>query len=160
VPDDLDFVAELFGNPDVVAHLHPPLQRDGARKWLGRNLGPLRRYRAMWPIVDNESHAVVGLAGIRQTEIENQILPVVQCLVTPSHWRKGYGTDAVDSCLHLVHDPPSWEDDEQPSDAYALIRPENAAGIALARKLGMTQLRTVQHDGHEHLLFVGKNRQK
>ncbi len=112
----------------------------------------------MWLIIDNETLKPVGLAGILDVSVEGQDIPVVQCIIDPSHRRQKHGIDSAWMCILMVHNPPGWLG-LKTSDAYALVQPANEAGLALANKLDMKRVRKVQQDGHEHILFVAEDRE-
>jgi RimJ/RimL family protein N-acetyltransferase len=159
VPEDLDFVSRLLGSIEVMAHVQTPLNHEESKRWLERYQTRSPDDRGMLMIVDNESKALVGVTGTIDTEVGGEVLPVVQCLIGPSHWRQGYGTDAAWIAVGMAHNPSSWVELE-PNAAYAMIRPSNLAGLALARKFGMKCLRSVQYQGQEHHLFVAELREK
>lgn len=157
VDADLEFVARLLGNSEAVSHVQPPFNRDESKRWLARHSECPQHHRGMWLIINDESLKPVGLAGVLDVQVEGQIIPVVQCIIDPSHRRQKYGIGSAWTCTHMVHNPPEWVE-LKASDAYALIRPENEAGLALASKLKMKSVRTVQHEGHQHLLFMAADR--
>ena len=157
VDDDLPFVSQLLGNPGAVAHFQAPLSGDESKHWLARQREYSQHHRGMWLIIDNDSLKPVGLAGILDVSVEGQDIPVVQCIVDPSHRRQKHGIDSAWMCILMVHNPPGWVG-LKTSDAYALVQPANEAGLALANKLDMKRVRKVQHDGHEHILFVAEDR--
>jgi hypothetical protein len=153
VDDDLPFVSQLLGDPNAVAHFQAPLGGDESKQWLARHREYPEYYRGMWLIIDNESLKPVGLVGILDVDVEGKNLPVVQCVIDPSHRRQRHGIDSTWTCFLMLHE---WE--TNPSNAYVLIQPENEAGLALANKLKMKRVRTIQHDGHDHILFVAEHR--
>jgi RimJ/RimL family protein N-acetyltransferase len=123
------------------------------KQWLARHRDYEQHHRGMWLIIDNESLKPVGLAGIVEVDVEDQRIPVVRCVIDPAYRRQRHGIDSTWTCFLMLHE---WETD--PSDAYVLIQPENEAGLALANKLKMKRVRTIQHDGHDHILFVAEHR--
>lgn len=157
VDDDLPFVTKLLGNAGAVAHFQAPLSAEEATHWLARHREYQQRYRGIWLIIEKETRNPVGLAGVIDMTVEDKRMPVVQCVIDPANRRKGHGIDAAWMCFGLVHKPPPWGGLAS-SDLYALVQPENEAGIALANRLRMTPLRPVQHDGRDHILFIAEVR--
>jgi RimJ/RimL family protein N-acetyltransferase len=157
VDDDLPFVSQLLGDAAAVARFQTPLTVHQSKQWLVRHSQYPEDYRGIWLIVDNESPKPVGLAGVLDVQLEGQSLPVVQCIIDLSHRRQKHGIESIWTCIWMVRQSAAWVGLKS-SDAYALIRPGNEAALALASKLQMKSLRTVQHDGHEQILFVAKDR--
>jgi RimJ/RimL family protein N-acetyltransferase len=82
------------------------------------------------------------------TDVDGQRLPMIGYMIHRPFWRKRYGLEAASGCiLHILHA-------RNEPKAYTLIRPENGPSMALAEKMGMKPLRTVLHDGFEHLLLA------
>jgi RimJ/RimL family protein N-acetyltransferase len=151
VNDDLDFLAELLGDADVMRFWPKPLDRIESEEWLRRQQ---QRYVddgcGYWLVVDSESHDPVGQAGIIMTVVDGERLPALGFMIHRRYWRQGFGIDAAWASVCLAR---HRRDDEV---VYTLIRPENEPSIGLARKLGMKPVRTVMHEGFEHLLFEMK----
>jgi len=157
VDDDLPFVSQLLGDPEAMKNFCKPMDAEQAKQWLARHREYPQHHRGTWIIIDNKTIKPVGLAGIVNIDVEGKVLPVVQCVIAPTHRRQRHGIDSAGTCIHMVHDPSTWTG-QQSSDAFALIRPQNAAGLAIVNRLKMKQVRTVQHGGCEHLLFVAEDR--
>lgn len=149
VDDDLDFLAQMLGDSEVMRYWPRPLSRAEAEQWLRRQQ---KRYIddgcGYWLVVDNQTRKPVGQAGVIMTDVEGKRLPMIGYMIHRLQWRKRYGIDAAWRCivhiLHSRHEPV----------AYTLIRPENEPSLALARKMGMKPLRMLVHDGFEHVLFA------
>lgn len=150
VDDDVDFLAEMLGDPEVMRYWPAPLDRGGAQEWLERQQ---RRYRddgcGYWLIVDHETHQPVGQAGVLMTAVEGEAdrLPALGYMIHRPFQRQGYALGAARLCLaHITRRHP-------PHIAYTLVRPENEPSMALARKLGMQPMRTILYAGLEHVLL-------
>ena len=75
-------------------------------------------------------------------------LPALGYIIHRPFWRRGYGLEAAWLCMGFIaRKIPTHV-------AYTLVRPENAPSMALALKLGMKPLRTVQHAGLDHVLLA------
>jgi ribosomal-protein-alanine N-acetyltransferase len=153
VDDDLDFLAEMLGDAEVMRYWPRPLDRVGAEQWLRRQQ---QRYLddgcGYWLVVDSVSHEPVGQAGVLMTQVEGERLPALGYMIHRPYWRRQYGHDAAWGCVMWCR----WS--RQEPMIYTLVRPENRPSMALALKLGMRPLRNVVHEGFEHVL-LGMERQ-
>ena len=82
---DLDFVAEMLGNSEVMRYWPNCFSREEAQEWISRQQ---ERYRkdgfGYWLLVEKRTETPVGQAGIMKFEIEGSGL--LSCLKNP---RKG-----------------------------------------------------------------------
>jgi RimJ/RimL family protein N-acetyltransferase len=68
-------------------------------------------------------------------------------------WGQGYATEAAEACLNYAFAALGK------SRVVAPIRPENAASLAVARKLGMEVQKRTMYAGFEHLIYVASTHQ-
>ena len=134
---DLDDICLLLGDAEALALWGGPLDREGARQWIERNLA---RYEAdgfgRCAVVLRRTGELVGDCGLIRTEVEG--VPEVELgwIVRKADWGKGIATEAAQA----------WRD-----HAFAqlglhrivsMVSPENVASRRVAEKLGMTVERT------------------
>ena len=147
--DDLDFVSEMLGDPEVMRFYPKPLDRAESREWIERQL---RRYadngHGLWLVEDRESGAPVGQVGLLLQEVEGDWEPEIGYLIHRPFWRRGYATEAALG----VRDHAFGVRGER--RVISLIRPENLPSQGVARKLGMAPEREVRFRGLTHLVFA------
>ncbi len=146
--DDLDFVAEMLGDPEVMRYYPKTYSRLEAAQWLDRQRQRYARYgHGLWLVVDKTSEAPVGQVGLVSQEVDGRQEPEVGYLIHRPYWRRGLATEAAAATR-------DWAFEALDKDhVISLIRPENEPSRGVARKLGMRPLRSTLFHGIEHLVF-------
>jgi RimJ/RimL family protein N-acetyltransferase len=123
--DDLDSYAEFLADPECTRYLlvPEPHSRELSRSLLERNVEQHDGTIGMYTLHDGPE--VVGWAGFQRREITGAPEVELGWLVRKEHWGKGYASQAA---LELRA--------RGPERLIHLIHPENAASIAVAKKLG------------------------
>ena len=149
---DLDFLAELLGDPEVMRYYPKVLDRVEAATWIDKNL---QRYRdhgyGLWIVEDRNTGQPLGRVGPIPQELDGQAFVEVGYMIQRSHWRKGYAREAAAAC----HDYLFQQSDI--AQIIALVRPENLPSQATARSLGMQREKQTLHYNLLHDVYV-KNR--
>lgn len=148
-PGDLDFLASLLGDPEVMRFYPRTLDRSGAMAWMEKSLVRYDRDgHGFWLVCDRESGQPRGQAGVLKQELEGRQIIEVGYMLDKSYWRQGLATEAARACR-------DWAFRNLPVDAvHSLIRPVNLPSQGVARKNGMSpEPETVQFYGLEHFLF-------
>ncbi|MDE3156828.1 MAG: GNAT family N-acetyltransferase [Acidobacteriota bacterium] len=147
--DDLDIVAGMLGDAEVMRFYPKVLSRAEAAQWIDRQIG---RYRqdghGLWLLVERATGEPVGQAGLVRQVIDGADEREIGYMVHRSHWRRGLATEAAlairDYAFHTRGD----------ARVISLIRPVNEPSQGVARKLGMTVEKTTTFAGFEHLVFA------
>ena len=147
-PEDLDFVSEMLGDPEVMRFYPKALDRAGSQEWIERQI---RRYsdhgHGLWLVEDREGGQPVGQVGLLLQEVEGDWEPEIGYLIHRPFWRRGFATEAARAVReHAFRDRGE-------ARVVSLIRPENVPSQGVARKLGMSSEREVQFRGFRHWLF-------
>lgn len=133
-PDDLDDMAAMLGDPEVMAFYPAPKTREEAAAWIAASR---RRYaqdgHALWIIETHEGH-FVGDCGITWQSANGRPLLEVGYQVRRAMQGQGYATEAARACVDLVRRELA------PTLLTAIIHPANEASLGVARKLGMTHI--------------------
>jgi RimJ/RimL family protein N-acetyltransferase len=151
VAADLDFLAAMLGDAEVMRHYPKPLSRTEAEAWLNRQRA---RYEVdghgLWLAVERASGRPVGQVGLVAQRVDafgGAPTPEIGYLLQRADWGRGYATEAA-----LGVRTYAFEQRGYPT-VISLIRPENTASQAVARRLGMRVIAETAHAGHPHLVF-------
>ena len=129
-PDDLDAMARLLGDPEVMAHYPRPRTRDEAAQWIRWNQDNYARDGfGLWLLHDLDGTFVgdCGLTwqlvdGVEDLEIGYHLLPEFQ--------GQGLATEAATACLDLARARGIQR-------LIAIIAPDNLASRRLAERVGL-----------------------
>jgi ribosomal-protein-alanine N-acetyltransferase len=95
VLEDLDEMASMLGDAEALTYWGAPLDRQGARRWIERNLA---RYEAdgfgRCAVIMRATRALVGDCGLITTVVEDQPEVELGWIVRRSHWGMGIATEA------------------------------------------------------------------
>jgi ribosomal-protein-alanine N-acetyltransferase len=147
-PTDLDFIAEMLGNAEVMRYWPKCYSREEAQEWIYRQQG---RYRkdgfGYWLLTEKRTGRPVGQAGLMKFEIDGQREIGLGYIIHRPFWRKGYATEAASACIQLA-----FRKFNEPR-VIALIRPGNESSQKVAQKLMMLPEGLTDYAGFEHLIF-------
>jgi RimJ/RimL family protein N-acetyltransferase len=146
---DLDFVAAMLADPEVMRYYPKCYSREEAQTWVERQMKRYARHgHGLWLVLDKASGQPVGQAGLLIQNIEGVEEKEVGYLIHRPFWRRGFATEAARACCDYAFNVLRRE------RVISLIRPENLPSQGVARKLGMMPgPHRVQHSGFEHLVF-------
>ena len=148
VPEDLDFLADLLGDPDVMRFYPNTLDRAGTARWLERQLGRYERDgHGFWIVENRATGTAVGQVGLLNQQLDEGTHPEVAYLIYTPYQRRGYATEAA----LAVRDHAFQVLDK--SYVVSFIRPENLPSQKVARKLGMKPEGMIRWAGLDHLLY-------
>jgi [ribosomal protein S5]-alanine N-acetyltransferase len=146
---DLDFIASLLADPEVMRYYPKPLSREEARGWIDRQL---RRYQehghGLWLVLDRETDEPIGQVGLLLQRVDGVLEPEIGFLVHRPFWRRGYATEAAMATRDFAFDRLAHR------HVISLIRPENLPSQGVARKLGMHRNRSTIFAELEHWVFT------
>jgi [ribosomal protein S5]-alanine N-acetyltransferase len=144
-PDDLDFVAEMLAEPDVMRFYPKRYSRAEAQEWLERQrMRYARDGHALWLVSERSSGLPVGQVGLVTQTIDGAPLPEIGYLIHRPYWRRGYATEAALGTRAHAFGPLGYP------RVISLIRPENTPSRGVAGKMGMTIRGRTWHGGFEH----------
>lgn len=132
--DDLDVIADLLGDPGVMAYYPAPKTRAESAEWIARMRDRYQQHgHALW-IIETHDGVVVGDCGITWQSVNDVPVLEVGYHVRRSMQRQGYATEAARACVDLV------AQEFAPTLLTAIIHPENDASRAVAEHLVMTHI--------------------
>lgn len=148
-PSDLDFVAGMLRDAEVMRFYPACLTRDEARAWIDRQRV---RYTqdgyGLWLVEHKASGDPVGQVGMLRQWVNRSPEPEIGYLIQRSMWRCGYASEAAvavrDYALGVLRLPR----------VVSLIRSDNLPSQGVAAKIGMTRCGTAPHAGLEHLVYA------
>lgn len=145
---DLDCIAAMLTDPEVMRFWPRPYTRDEAAGWIERQMDRYRRDGCgYWLALSKQLGRPVGQAGVVMAEIDSVVQPGLGYMIDRAFWRQGYATEAASGSRDWV-----FEVMGRPR-VITLVRPENVPSAGVALKLGMVEEKRVMHEGYEHIVF-------
>ena len=129
-PDDLDDLAALFADADVVRYVGDgqPVGRDEAERALHSTLLRWQEQGfGRWATLDRTTGEFIGIGGFRSLFGT----PEVVYHLAKAHWGKGYATELARAALRFGFEDRGFD------RIVAIAKPQNAASIHVMEKLGM-----------------------
>ncbi|MBT2494299.1 GNAT family N-acetyltransferase [Microbacterium oxydans] len=132
--DDLDLMADLLGDPEVMAFYPAPKSRAESAEWIARMQESYRKHgHGLW-IIETRGGEFVGDCGLTWQSVNGDPVREVGYQVRRSMQRRGYATEAARACVELV------AREFAPTLLTAIIHPANDASRGVAENLGMTHI--------------------
>ena len=146
--DDLDAMSALLGDAGALALWGEPLDREGARAWIARNIA---RYEAdgfgRCAVVVRATGRLVGDCGLARTEVEGASEVELGWIVARSEWGRGIAPEAAAAWRDFAFDVLRLD------RIVSMVGAENVASRRVAEKLGMTVERTAVWGGAPMLMY-------
>ena len=147
--DDLDFVATMLADPQVMRFYPKCYSREESAGWIERQLERYARDgHGLWLVLERETGQPVGQVGLTVQQVDGVAEPEVGYLIHRPFWRRGFASEAAaatrDHAFRELGLPR----------VISLIRPENLPSQGVARRIGMKPERRVLHAGIEHLVLA------
>jgi [ribosomal protein S5]-alanine N-acetyltransferase len=145
---DLDFIATLLSDAEVMQHYPATYSRSEAQGWVERQLTRYAEHgHGLWLAIERATGRPVGQVGLLQQEVEGKPEPEIGYLLHRPFWRQGLATEAALGVRRYAFATPSR------SRVISLIRPANTRSQAVARRLGMALEKEVTVWGRSHLVY-------
>ncbi len=149
--DDLDFVAAMLADPEVMRYYPKCYDRDEAAEWIDRQLG---RYRSdghgLWLVGDRRTGEPVGQVGLVAPRLEDVPEDEIGYLIHRPYWRRELASEAAAGVRDYAFGTLGR------TKVVSLIRPENVPSQGVARKIGMVREpgRLFEQAGFAHWVFA------
>jgi RimJ/RimL family protein N-acetyltransferase len=146
---DLDFVAAMLGDAEVMQYYQKPLSRDEAETWIARQTARYARHgHGLWLAEERSTGQPIGTIGLVMQHVDGVAEAEVAYLVHRPYWKRGFAIEAAlavrDHAFGVLGK----------ARVVSLIRPCNLPSQAVARRLGMVPVGTTTREGLEHLVFA------
>ncbi|MFG6401499.1 GNAT family N-acetyltransferase [Microbacterium sp. P04] len=131
---DLDDMADLLGDPRVMAFYPAPKTRHEAARWIAWNQDNYRDHGfGLW-VIETLTGDFVGDCGLTWQEVNGERKLEVGYHVRTAFQGRGLATEAAAACRDFARDTVGAR------DLVAIIHPDNRASERVAGKIGMTRL--------------------
>ena len=132
--DDLDALAQLCADPEVMAHFPATLDRAGSAAMLGKLMAHQAEHGfTFWALQRREDAAFVGFTGLARVGFAAPFVPAVEIgwrLARP-YWGQGYALEAARRALQFAFE------DLQLDEVVSFTVPANQRSWGLMQRLGM-----------------------
>lgn len=149
-PDDLDDMAALLGDPDVMTYYPAPRTRAEALLWIDWNRGLYHsRGHGLWIISVTATGEFTGDCGLTPQFIDGREELEVGYHVRPALQGQGYATEAAAASRDFARAVLGAR------RLTAIIHPDNRPSQRVAEKIGLTaEKRTRHRTGRDVVLYA------
>lgn len=149
IESDLDFLAAMLGDPEVMRFYPKPLTREEAREWLERQWSRYAEYgHGGWLALDRANGESVGQISLVMQEVDGVMEPEIGYILHRPFWRRGLATEGALAVKRHAFEERGYD------HVISLVRPVNIPSQGVARKLGMTPVREAMFRGYNHFVFT------
>ena len=152
---DLDFLAAMLGDAEVMRFYPKVLDRAEAGAWMQRTFDRYARDGHGWWIVEERSTgAPAGQIGLLEQEWDGQRDTEVAYMLHRPFWKQGYALEGASACRdHALETLGRGR-------VISMVRDVNLPSAAVARKLGMSPLaQTVRASWIHDVFAIASSRQ-
>jgi RimJ/RimL family protein N-acetyltransferase len=148
-PADLDDMALLLGDPEVMTYYPRPKTRDEAVQWVDWNRALYRTHGyGLWVLCTADG-GFVGDCGLTPQLVDGVTELEVGYHVLPSLQGRGYATEAAAASRDFARDVLGA------TRLIAIIHPDNRPSQRVAEKIGLrAEKRTTVHGGRDAVIYA------
>ena len=145
---DLDDIAALLGDEQVMRYYPRPKTRDEAQRWVAwnRHLYAEQGF-GLWVVSLGATGEFVGECGLTIQVVDGVEEVEVGYHVLPAHQRRGYATEAAAACREVAHDQLGID------RLVAVINPANRPSQIVAERIGLRPEKHAQMYGEDRLIY-------
>jgi RimJ/RimL family protein N-acetyltransferase len=148
---DLEPMAALLGDPDVMAYYAHPKDRAEALEWIRWNQRLYKEHGfGLWVIELRTSGEFVGDCGLTPQEVDGITEIEVGYHVRRSLQRQGYATEAAAATREFARNVLGL------SRLIAIIHPENVASQRVAEHIGLTLEKETDRPSGRKRVYAGR----
>jgi RimJ/RimL family protein N-acetyltransferase len=147
---DLDDLAALLGDPEVMRFYPRPRTRAEAEDWIDWNLRLYRDYGfGLWAMVLRDTGEFAGDCGLTLQQVDGAEEIEVGYHVRASLQGNGYATEAAAAARDFARDSLSLR------RLIAIIDPANTPSQRVAAKIGLAPEKLATVFGTQHVIYAG-----
>lgn len=147
--EDLDFLAEMLGDAEVMRHFPKPISREEALAYIEKNLA---RYAqdgyGFWVALDKETQLPIGRVGLLRQHVDGRDEDEIGYMIHRPYWRQGFASEAGAAVRDYAFSKLGKQ------RLISLVRPVNIPSQRTALKLGMKPEKLAMHASFEHIVFA------
>lgn len=146
---DLDFIATLLDDPQVMRFYPQRYSRDEAIEWIERQMGRYEDYgHGLWLVEKRSDGQPIGQVGLSMQRVDDVAEPEIGYMIHRPFWRQGYASEAAAGVRDWALDTRGLR------RVVSLILPANIPSQRVALKIGMKPEKMAPHAGNPHLVFA------
>jgi [ribosomal protein S5]-alanine N-acetyltransferase len=147
--EDLDFIAEMVCDAEVMRFYPRVLDRAGAEAWLGRMVDrQARDGYSLWHVADRNTGEPVGQVGLLAQEVDGVTESEIGYMLRRPCWRKGYAHESACAVRDYAFNVLNKE------RVISLVRPVNIPSQRVALSYGAKPEKLIPWRDFEHLVFA------
>ena len=145
-PSDLDDLAALLGDPEVMRHYPAPKSREEAAAWIAWNERNYAQHgHGLW-VLESLEGEFVGDCGLTMQEVDGELMVEVGYHVRRACQGQGFATEAAAASRDFAKAAGI-------AHLIAIIRPDNLASQRVAEKIGLQLQRQSVKNGLDVLVL-------
>lgn len=147
--DDLDFIAEMVCDPEVMRFYPHVFDRAGAEEWLGKVLARQARDGcSFWHLSEISTGEPIGQVGLLIQEVDGVFEAEIGYMLPRRCWQQGFAREAACAVRDYAFNELGKE------RVISLIRPVNIPSQRVALSYGAKPEKLVAWRDFEHLVFA------
>jgi RimJ/RimL family protein N-acetyltransferase len=134
--EDLEAIAAMHADPEVMVHFERPLDRRATRSFMEGAAGHRAEHGfGFWVVERRSVPGAIGLAGLLVPRFEAHFTPCVEVSwrLARAHWGRGYASEAARACLEFGFEALDLE------EIVAFTVPANVRSRGLMERLLMVR---------------------
>jgi ribosomal-protein-alanine N-acetyltransferase len=146
---DLDDLAKLYADPEVMRFLGGPRSRDEVKRVLNRYIREYQIYgHSFFATILKSEQRFIGQCGLLHQEVEDEPEVELGYVLARPYWQQGLALEGVEALKDygLIK--------EGLPRLISLIPPDNHASLHIAKKIGMQYQRDVVQWGQQFQLYA------
>lgn len=148
VPEDLDFIAEMLGDPEVMRFYPQTYDRSGAEVWLNRQLSRYEHHDCgLWLAEELSTGRPVGQVGLIRQEVEGTPEDEIGYLIHRPYWQQGFASEAAAGVRNYAFAMRGL------ARLISLVRPVNIPSLRTALRIGHKPERIAMFHDLEHFVM-------
>ncbi|MEU9833412.1 GNAT family N-acetyltransferase [Streptosporangium sp. NPDC048047] len=148
---DLDDMAALLGDDEVMRHYPQPMSRDEALRWIEWNQRGYREHgHGLWLVTLRSNGEFAGNCGLTLQNVEGTVHTEIGYLLRAELHGNGYATEAATACRDHARDVLGLD------RLIAIINPDNVPSQRVAEKIGLALEREATYQGRTTRIYASE----